>query len=183
MARVIKWVHIKSEYEDTFKSIRQIAKENQVTHSAIQKRAKKESWIKLDENLINDKELINTSSFLGKIATRKIKELITELGDRYTVVDEPLIIMFAQNYELWIGLQSKIKENGITCRSEKGGSYLSAEFNAMKSIEKTLLNIANHFGLSISSRNKIGVEHGTNKNDEDSIFALRDRFNVDLDLD
>jgi len=182
MAKVINWKHIKSEYEETLKSVRSIARENDIAHATIQKKAKKEEWIKLDENLIGDKDLITTSSFLGKTAIRKIKELISELGADYSSVDEPLIIMFASNYEMWIDLQIKLKETGITCTSPKGGSYLSAEFNALKSVEKTLTNIANSFGLSLSSRKRLGINSNNNQNNNSSIFDLANAVN-DIEVD
>jgi P27 family predicted phage terminase small subunit len=170
MVKEIDWNSIKSEYEDTLKSVREIAAEYSISHTYINKKAKKDKWIKLDSGFIKDKSLVNSSSFLSRTAIRKIKELITELGDNYSSIDEPLIIMFAQNYDMWMQLQPKIAANGMTCVSDKGGTYLSAEFNAMKSIEKTLLNLSNHFGLSLSSRKKIGIEK--NNHDDDSLFSM-----------
>jgi len=43
MAKGIDWEFIRSEYEETAKPIRAIARENDVSHGAIQRRIKKKS--------------------------------------------------------------------------------------------------------------------------------------------
>ncbi|SFV53948.1 hypothetical protein MNB_SM-6-1110 [hydrothermal vent metagenome] len=181
MKKTINWQHIQSEYEETFKSVRQIAKENNITHSAIQKRIKSEKWKKLDTDLLSDKQLLNDVSFMDKTAIRKIKEIKTELKDNYSPLDEALIVAYAVNYSRWIKMQEDIEREGYQLESSKGGKYLSPAFNASKSAEKTLLSIANQLGLSISSRKRLDIAN-TEKNTEDSIFNIAKQI-LELDID
>ena len=170
MAKPIDWQHIRSEYEETFKSVRQIAKENCITHSTILRRAKSEQWQKLNADLLNDKQLIdNQISFIDKTALRKIKEIKTELKDDYSPLDEALIVTYAVNYSRWIKIQEDIEREGYQLESSKGGKYLSPAFNASKSVEKTLLSIANQLGLSISSRKRLNMQ--INQQKEKDIFS------------
>jgi P27 family predicted phage terminase small subunit len=172
MRKKIEWKHIQSEYEDSFKSVRSIAKENNVSHSAIQQKAKKEGWKKLDEDLIKDKYLVSNASFLDTISIRKIKEIMTELGDKYSSLDEALIIAYAVNYSNWIELQNKLKIEGVVIESSKGGKYLNPTFNATKSVEKTILSIANQLGLTLASRKKLDINIDANDKNIDSIFNI-----------
>jgi P27 family predicted phage terminase small subunit len=180
MAKSIDWKHIKSEYEETFKSVRQIAKENNISHSSIQKRIKAESWQKLDKDLIKDDYLLNEVSFIDKITIRKIKEIKTELQDNYSPLDEALIVAYAVNYSRWIKMQEDIEKEGYQLTSDKGGKYLSPAFNASKSAEKTLLSIANQLGLSIASRQRLNITKGQKTGL--SIFNIANSIN-DMDID
>ena len=182
MRKKIDWKLIKSEYEDSFKSVRSIAKENSVSHSAIQQKAKKESWKKLDDDLIKDKYLVKNASFLNTISIRKIKEIIAELGDNYSSLDEALIIAYAVNYSNWIDIQNQLRQEGVVIESTKGGRYLNPTFNASKSIEKTLLSIANQLGLTITSRKKLEININNNENSE-SIFNINvDEYTSDIKI-
>jgi len=171
MRKKIEWDLIKSEYEDSFKSIRCIAKENNISHSAIQQKAKKEKWIKLDNNLIKDKYLVEKASFLDAISIRKIKEIMRDLGDNYSPLDEALIIAYAVNYSNWIKIQNKLNEEGVVIESSRGGKYINPTFNASKSVEKTLLSIANQIGLTITSRKKLDININ-HYQDTESIFNM-----------
>ena len=179
MKKIINWQHIQSEYEETFKSVRQIAKENNITHSAIQKRIKLEQWKKLDTGLLTDKQLLNEVSFMDKTAIRKIKEIIEELKDNYSTLDEALIVTYGVNYSRWIKIQNDIEKEGYQLESSKGGKYLSPAFNASKSVEKTLLNIANQLGLSISSRKRLDIQNNQKDETEISLFNIMDSINND----
>jgi len=170
MAKGIDWEFIRTEYEETTKSVRLIARENDITHGAIQRRAKKNSWKKFDvDAVVNDKALVGKNPILGKIALRKVRELREELGDNYSSMDEALIAMYASNYELWI------EQMGIIATSSKGSEYLSANFTALLPLQKSIISISNQLGLSISSRKRMGMSIKSDQS-ESSLFDL----NVEL---
>ena len=183
MAKNIEWNTIKSEYEDSFKSVRSIAKDKGVSHTAIQRRAKKENWIKLDEDLIKDKYLVEKASFLDITSIRKIKEIMLELGDSYSPLDEALIIAYAVNYSNWIDIQNQLLNEGVVIESTKGGRYLNPTFNASKSIEKTLLSIANQLGLTVASRKKLDININNHSDTKSSIFNILVDDNIYPKLD
>jgi len=176
MAKGIDWEFIRTEYEETTKSVRLIARENDITHGAIQRRAKKNSWKKFDvDAVVNDKALVGKNPILGKIALRKVRELREELGDNYSSMDEALIAMYASNYELWIEQMIIVKKEGIIATSSKGSEYLSANFTALLPLQKSIISISNQLGLSISSRKRMGMSIKSDQS-ESSLFDL----NVEL---
>lgn len=174
MAKDIDWNFIKTEYEETTKSIRMIAREHNITHGAIQRAIKKENWEKFNfDGVVNDKALLSgkTKNILGKTALRKIKELKAELGDNLSPLDEPLIVIYAKNYERWLELQVILEEEGYVTTSSKGSVYISPYENISKSTEKTLVTVANQLGLSISSRKRLGMSTNPDQQ-ESSLFDI-----------
>jgi P27 family predicted phage terminase small subunit len=177
LAKDIDWAHIRTEYEETTKSVRMIARENNITHGAIQRTAKLQGWKKFSpDGVVNDRALVGKNPILGKIALRKMNELIYELGENYSALDEPLVAIYASNYELWIEQMMIVKEEGLISISSKGSEYLSANFSALLPLQKSMITIANHLGLSISSRKRIGM---TTKVDpqESSLFDIGSELN------
>jgi len=173
MAMQIDWEQIRYEFENTSKSGRLIAREFGVSPGGIRRNAKIEKWKKFDSSVVADDELtgsLGNNPILKKIAIRKILEIRDELGEEYSAIDEPLIIMYATNYQMWIELQLDIAENGIVSISSKGSTYMSAEFMALKSVEKTIVNISNQLGLSVAARKKLKMS--TQKDSTKSLFDL-----------
>lgn len=183
MAKDIDWDFIKSEYEETPKSIRRIARENGVTHGAIQRNANKQSWERTDfEGLTKDKSITDKRNpILGKIGLRKMREVIDELGDNYSVLDEPLVLIYASNYEMWIEQFMIVREEGVTATSSKGSEYLSANFSALLPLQKSISTIASQLGLSIASRKRLRLEPKSDT-EEASLFDIAKDMN-DCDID
>ncbi|MFK5937713.1 MAG: P27 family phage terminase small subunit [Sulfurimonas sp.] len=187
MAKNIDWEFIRADFEETTKSIRLIARENNITHGAIQRMAKlnkDDIWSKFDPaSVINDKALVASKNpILKKVALRKIKEIKEVLGDNLSPLDEPLIVIFAKAYENWIEFQIDIEEEGAIAISSKGSEYISALKSLSKMEEKTLTTISNQLGLSISSRIRMGM---LTKSDQpgSSLFDLNVEINeYDLDV-
>jgi len=72
MAKNIDWDFIRTEYEETTKSVRLIAHENDITHGAIQRTAKKNNWEKFDiDSVVNDKALVGKTQYLEKLLLEK----------------------------------------------------------------------------------------------------------------
>lgn len=183
MAKDIDWDFIRTEFEETTKSVRLIARENNITHGAIQRMAKKNDWQKFDSDaVVNDKALVGKNPILGKIALRKVRELRAELGENYSAMDEALIAMYASNYEMWIEQMIIIKDQGLISISSKGSEYLSANFTALLPLQKNIISISNQLGLSISSRKRIGMSTKSDT-DEPSLFDIGKEIDgYDLDV-
>ena len=158
MAKGIDWSEIKEQYENTDLPVREIARQHDISHGAIQRRAKKESWKRIDlDAVISDKALIGKDGVLGPVAIRKINELKQELGENYSSLDEPMIAAFALNYEKWIATQKIIMEEGSVSFSSKGSLYISPYENLAKMYENTFMKAAGQLGLSIASRKRVGI--------------------------
>jgi len=183
MAKGIDWEFIRSEYEETTKSIRLMAKENDVTHGAIQRRIKKEEWTRSAAvEVISDKALVGSNPLLDKVAIRKTKEIIDALGDNYSPLDEPLVAAFALNYSKWITTQKIIKDEGSIAVSSKGSLYISPYENLAKMYENTFIKIAGQLGLSISSRKRIGISTKSDT-EEASLFDItKELMECDVDV-
>jgi P27 family predicted phage terminase small subunit len=183
MAKGIDWDFIRIEYEETTKSIRLIATENAITHGAIQRRAKKENWSRGSLDVINDKSLTKASNpILKRHALRKIEEIKNELGDNYSVLDEPLVIAFALNYQKWIATQEILLEENSIEVSSKGSLYISPYENLAKMYENSFIKIAGQIGLSLASRKRIGVSTKSDS-DEASLFEISGQLeNYDVDV-
>lgn len=166
-------------------SIRAIARRYGVSHTAVNKKAKIEGWrryapaVKVTKNDVEKRHKM----VLGRVALRKIEEIKNELGQNYSHVDEPLIVMYAKNYEKWLQLAIEVDEEGEVVVSPKtGAKYLNPKFSAMKSIEKTLVTIANQLGLSIASRKKLGIDFNQ-KDRGPTLFDVAKLLDEEIDVD
>jgi len=182
MAKDIDWEHIREEYESTDFPVREIARRNDVTHGAIQRRAKKETWIRIDvASVVSDKALVGKDGILGPVSLRKIEEVKKELGENYSPLDEPLIAAFALNYEKWITTQKIIMEEGSVIMSSKGSVYISPYENLAKMYEGTFIKISGQLGLSVASRKRIGMPTKSDTEDA-SLFDMNMDDYEDVDV-
>lgn len=175
MSKRIDWGNIKKEFEGSALSTRQIARNFCISPGAIRREAKLENWVKFDGSIIKDKELVGDNPVLGKIAVRKVKEIIEELGSDFLSTDEPLIAIYAKAYEQWVLLQIDITDVGIISYSSSGSSYISPEFTAASMLEKRIGTLASQLGLSLESRKKLKIQR-----QEDSTGSLFD-LNAEID--
>ncbi len=190
------WEAIKKDYETIAVSFRQLEKHYKIEYSKIRRVAIKESWVKyagddkgnfvpiylpktqptLDEN-INiappKKSNIDYANIdWGELVNRKIKEIINELGDKYSSIDEPLIVMYAKSYERYLKLTLMTDEEGETLISYKtGSSYLNPNFIALQAVEATIMRLSDKLGLSIASRVRLKLNFG-NEVKELTLFDL-----------
>lgn len=183
MAKGIDWENIREEYESTDLPVREIARRNDVTHGAIQRRAKKENWLRVDiDAVVTDKALVGKKGILGRVAIRKIEEVKDILGSNYSPLDEPLVAAFALNYEKWIEAQKIIQDEGSTVISAKGSVYISPYENLAKMYENTFTKIASQLGLSVASRKRLSLSTKSDT-DEASLFDIaQDLLECDVDV-
>lgn len=169
------WESIKNDYQGSSVSVRALADKYSINRNKINKKRKEENWVKYVPSVGRAKSRTALSAsdkaMLGPIAIRKIEEVIEELGNNYSPVDEPLIIVFAKNYERYLELEQTLADEGVVLTSEKtGGKYQNPTFTALQAVQKTLLTFANQLGLSMTSRKLLGIKLGSDKKSEQSIF-------------
>lgn len=170
---------MKKDVETTKDSYRKIAERYDTNHTQVGKNIKKYGW---DVSHRSSKKVSKPQNphnkILGSIALRKIEELKEELGDKYSPIDEPLIVMYAKSYERYIELEQKITSAGVTTFSVKtGAEYLSPTFTASLAIQKNLVTIANQLGFSLASRKKLNINFSKLDEKQSSIFDFAEAIN------
>ena len=173
----------KLEYETVGTSARKLAEKYSIPRNKLNKIIKSDKWLKYGSSQGDAKS--NTAPtaphapILGTIAMRKIQEVREELGEHYSPVDEPLIVVFAKTYERYIELEKKLMNKGeeIVMTGAKGGSYLNPIFTALQAVQKTLLTYANQLGLSMTSRKLLGIKLNNGKKSEMSLFDIASDVN------
>lgn len=176
---------LEKQVSGTSRSLRSIAKDFGISHTQLNKIVKKEGWPRYVPAVgVSSSEVENIKphvEILGRTALRKIEEIKHELGDKYSNLDEPLIVMYAKSYEHYISLEGKLAIEGYTIMSPKtGGRYLNPTFSALQSVQKTLVTIANQLGLSMISRKTLGIKLGDGKPKEESLFEYVDRISNEM---
>ncbi|UTJ05400.1 P27 family phage terminase small subunit [Arcobacter roscoffensis] len=179
----------KDKVENTKQSYRAIAKEHDVSHTKLIQIAKQDGWnishrvskkVSKSSNNSTKKRTEKPAheKVLGKIAIRKMIELKDELGNKYSNVDEPLIVMYAKNYERYLELEQELNTRGILSKSVKTGTeYMSPNFTAMLALQKSLVSIAQQLGLSIAARKKIGLDLGKEDEGQTTIYDIIESVN------
>lgn len=172
---------MKTEYEGGPISARALAAKHNFPRNKLNKIIKDENWTKYVPPASRaTKGMAQTAShkqILGPIAIRKIKEVKEELGEYYSPVDEPLIVVFAKTYERYIQLEQTLMNEDIVLKGDKGGSYLNPNFTALQAVQKTLLTYANQLGLSMISRKALGIKLGSGGKSEKSLFDIAEDIN------
>lgn len=176
---------LKEQVCGTSRSVRSIAKEFGMSHTQLNKKIKKEGWTRYVPPVsISTSDVENNKphvEILGRTALRKIEEIKHELGDKYSNLDEPLIVMYAKSYEHYIVLEGRLAVEGYTILSPKtGGRYLNPTFSALQSVQKTLVTIANQLGLSMISRKQLGLKLGDGKPKEQSLFEYVEQISSEM---
>lgn len=173
------WLLVRNEYENTVDSLRAIAKRHGTNHTQIRKKVDLEDWVN-DDRVSKVPNISNAhTKILGRVALRKIEEIKTELGEKYSPVDEPLIVMYAKNYERYLDLEQDLLKDGVIAYSVKtGAQYMSPTFTASLAVQKNLVTIANQLGLSIASRKKLNISFSKDE-DSQTIFDFTKEINND----
>ncbi|WP_442765113.1 P27 family phage terminase small subunit [Sulfurospirillum cavolei] len=177
---------LEKQVSGTSRSLRAIAKDFEMSHTQLNKIVKKMGWPRyVPPTTISKSEMEKKGAhveILGRTALRKIEEIKRELGDKYSNLDEPLIVMYSKSYEHYIDLEKKIAVEGYVVMSPKtGATYLNPTFSALQSVQKTLVTIANQLGLSMASRKALGLQLGDNTKKEQGIFAFIETISTEMD--
>ena len=200
----------KRDYENKNISFASLAKRYGKNHSFWWRKAKKEGWEKYSgkkdvkkkpqlqiplENkdepekqspLSSDDKATVMDTFdgiLSSLAVRKIKEIVDELGQHYSPIDEPVLVVYAKSYEYFVKLSKQIDEEGISLISLKTGSiYSNPNFNSWLSVGKNIASIGEKIGVTASARKRIGITLGAD-NKTESLFDFIEKMmdeNIDV---
>ncbi len=173
----------KLDYETLGTSARKLSAEYRIPRNKLNKIIKSDEWLKYGSSQSSAKSKTASTAphadIFGAIAKRKMQEVREELGEHYSQVDEPLIIVFAKTFERYIDLERTLINEGEVLSSEKtGGKYLNPTFTALQAVQKTLLTYANQLGLSMTSRKLLGIKlGGADKKSEMSLFDIASDIN------
>ncbi|PHR57274.1 MAG: hypothetical protein COA44_06130 [Arcobacter sp.] len=174
MGKKIDWIFIKSEYEETPKSVRLIASENGISHTYINKKSKAENWKKFESDSTIDTAAIYKKYKIGKVAIRKVQEVVEMLGNNYSPLFEPTILMFANNYELYLDMKTQLDKVGVLRTTSKGTRIMSEEYKALAYIEKRLSELGIELGFTTAAAKKLGLVKSEDKT-QSTVFDLNDK--------
>jgi len=185
----IDWESMQWDYENTKVGMKKLGNKYGTYPMQISREAKKRNWVKYDPVKIamqkheTKKAVINPNGMLDTVAVRKIQEIVKELGDNYSPVDEPLVVMYAKNYQRYLNLEAVVDSEGVTCMSPKtGATYMNPNFSALQAVISNMSKLGDKLGLSIASRKRIGLS--LEKEDKtQSLFDLVDGMSQDNDID
>ena len=190
VTKSIDWESVRWEFENTKISMRKLAKKYGTYPMDISRKAKEFCWEKFNENKkeknkTTKKKHVNPEGILSTVAVRKIEEIVEELGDEYSPVDEPLIVAYAEDYQRYLKLVSIVNEEGETCISPKtGAAYMNPNFSALMAVKSSLTKIGDRLGLSIAARKRLNIKLGREEKTKslfDFIDDVKD-FNEDIDV-
>jgi len=178
----IDWESARWEYENTKITMSEIAKKYGTYPMRVTRVSREQGWVKFVPNRAKDlekKQVSNPSGLLNTVAVRKVQEIVAELGFHYSPVDEPLIIIYAKNYEMYLTLQEEVDAEGVVCTSAKTGvTYPNPRFYALQSVISNLAKLGDKLGLSIASRKRMGLDLG-DKPQTSSLFDFVDTITMD----
>jgi len=187
------WKIIRYEYESTKISMKDLANKYKTYPMKISRMSKSEGWKKYKPTSTSIQPSQTTPTthvsiannpleILGAIATRKVKELIEELGDAYSPVDEPLLISYAESYERYLKLVLIVNKEGEVIESPKtGGKYMNPSFSALQSVKADMAKLGDKLGLSIASRKRLKIQIGKKK-ETASLFDFLDNLDDDVEI-
>ncbi len=185
----IDWESMRWDFENSKCNLEFLSKKYGTYKMQISREWKKREWVKYDpvrnalEKYNSKKAVINPGGILDTVAVRKIQEIVDELGDNYSPVDEPLVVMYAKNYQRYLKLEMVVDEEGEICISPKtGGTYMNPNFSALQAVISNMSKLGDKLGLSISSRNRMNMSLDK-KEKTQSLFDLIEEISSVDDID
>ncbi len=181
------WKNIKWEFENIKCTLDVLAEKYSVYKMKISRMSKKEGWVKYvsptDNHNYNAVTAVNPGGILNTVGIRKIQEIVLELGEFYSPVDEPLVVSYAESYQRYLKLVVIVDERGEVCVSPKtGGEYMSPYFSALQSVKADMAKLGDRLGLSIASRKRLNLNL-TREDKTKSLFDLvADISEEDMDI-
>jgi len=182
------WELIRWLWENSKTTKKQLANEFCTYDMAISRKARAENWRQFDPivaaNIKREEyTVINPEGILGKTAVRKIQEIVEELGDEYSPVDEPLVISYAESYERYLKLVAIVNKEGETSVSPKTGAvYTNPYFSALQSVKSDMAKLGDKLGLSISSRRRLRIKLNKKDNSKSLYNLVNEIADIEIDI-
>lgn len=186
----IDWDSLQWDYENSKIGMKKLSEKYNTYPMQISREAKKRKWVKYDPVKIavgefeNKKAVVNPNGMLDTVAIRKIQEIVEELGENYSPVDEPLVVMYAKNYQRYLKLESIVDAEGEVSISPKtGGTYMNPNFSALQAVISNMAKLGDKLGLSISSRKRMNISIGKEEKTQslfDQVASISSYEDIDV---
>ena len=165
---------IKEEYETTKTSFKKLSDKHKTHYKTLERRAKKEGWIKFNPNkttapitplipIIQPKKIEDTQHI-----TLDIKELLKAY---HQPIDDVLIMAYIDSYISFIELQEELKSEGKFILSSKGSQYMNPKYSALQMEKMNLIKIGKELGITLTARLKLQLDL-EEKSKEPTIFDV-----------
>lgn len=170
------WEDIKWEFENLKCTLDALEDKYGVYKMKISRKSKKEKWAKYVPSTDNVTQkavtVINPSGILNTVGIRKIQEIVEELGELYSPVDEPLVVSYAESYQRYLRLVAIVNQEGeVNLSPRTGATYMNPHFSALQSVKSDMAKLGDRLGLSIASRKRLKLNL-TKEEKTKSLFDL-----------
>ncbi len=181
------WENIKWEFENVKCTLDMLADKYGVYKMKISRKSRKEEWVKYRPATDNTNEnavtAVNPGGVLTTVGVRKIQEIVSELGDLYSSVDEPLVVSYAESYQRYLKLVLIVDREGEVIMSPKtGGLYMNPYFSALQSVKADMAKLGDRLGLSIASRKRLNLNLSKEEKTKSLFDMVADISEGDLDI-
>lgn len=169
------YLTIKKEYETTKTSFRKLSDKYETHYKTLERRAKKEGWIKFNPKQIKSIPLgLSTPTIQPKIKKDSIRvsEDIKILLKKYhEPIDDILIMTYIDSYLSFRELQEELIKEGKFVKSSKGTNYMNPKYSALQMEKMNLIKIGKELGITLSSRLRLQLDL-EEKSNEPTIFDV-----------
>lgn len=180
---------IKIEYETTKTSFKKLSDKHETHYKTLERRAKKEGWIKFNpKNIIPTSPKITTSSIpiikpqIIADSTKVSEDIKTFLKSYHRPIDDILIMTYVDSYIAYTELQQEVKSEGRYILSPKGSQYMNPKYSGLQMEKMNLIKIGKELGVTLSSRIRLHLDL-EEENKQQSIFDYVDSvMNESIDI-
>ena len=164
---------IKKEYETTKTSFKTLADKYETHYKKLQRRAKKEGWVKYNPTITKTPKPPKTpqhSQVDTQTPTHDIKEL---LKGYFQPIDNIMLELFIDTYISYQELKKEVAIEKRILTSKKGGTYYNPKYSALQMEKMNLIKIQKELGVTIAQR--VRLKLNIESQDEDkkpSIFDI-----------
>lgn len=122
-----------------------------------------------------DEETPKPPAWLDNEAKKEWKRIVPELRKvgLLSMVDHPSFAAYCQTYSRFIASEKVLKKEGLTFETPNGYPQQRPEVSISNKALEQMRKYASDFGLSPSSRSRLQIDGGENKEDEFLEFLQR----------
>ncbi len=170
---------IKEEYETTTTSYKKLGVKHEIHYKQIERRAKKDNWIKYNPKALVSQELNSVDPQIAVSVVIDTDKVVSDikalLGEYHRAIDDVAIMMFIDSYSSFCELQEEIKIEGRVLVSTKTlNSFVNPKVNLLQMEKNNLLRIGKELGVTVASRLKLRLDL-EDKEVKNSIFDFVDK--------
>lgn len=109
-------------------------------------------------------------SWLNDVGKQTWERVTAVMADADMIFDVELLSAFCDCYAHLIRCSEGLRIEGYTLMSDSGLSKINPAVNALRELQKTLIEASKQLGLSVESRAKMGLEIKKDKPDDFDFF-------------